>query len=223
MSVDAWHFAASTLRDGSPLPAAGIELPEIADLEPCARGYHGSVQPLDALAYAPGPMVARVRLHGVVIASPPDKICASRRCGVTGYVDANEVLREFTRWCALSVAQQWDMPPQVREYLTTGDKSMREAAWAATRDATRDATRHSAWSVAKHAAKTASKTAAVATASDAAWDAAWNAAIATAWDAAWDAALAAAWDASWDAARGEQNARLDAALIDITTASGAPS
>ena len=119
MTVDAWHFAASTLRDGSPLPPAGIELPEIVDLEPCARGYHGSVRPIDALTYAPGPMVAMVRLHGVLIGlgNPPDKHCASRRIGLSPYVDASVALREFARWCALSVACLLYTSPSPRDGL----------------------------------------------------------------------------------------------------------
>ena len=45
------------------------------------------------------------------------------------------VLREFARWCALSVAHLWDMPDVVRQYLQTGNEEIRAAAGDAAGDA----------------------------------------------------------------------------------------
>lgn len=39
-----------------------------------------------------------------------------------------EALREFARWCALQVIDKWDAPVSVREYLETGNESLREDA-----------------------------------------------------------------------------------------------
>lgn len=163
-AMDGWHFASDTLRDGTPLPRMGQQLPFIADPIPCRRGYHASVRAIDALRYAPGSYVARVRLSGAMVehGDPPDKICAEYRCNVTSYADCAIVLREFARMCALDVAHLWAMPSAVRQYLESGDEFLRGAAEAAARAA-----------------------------ADAAWDAARDAARAAAWAAAWAAAAAA--------------------------------
>lgn len=175
-----WHFAGSTLRDGSPLPRKGETrtLPEGEAPVLRERGWHGSVRAIDALGYAPGPMVARVRLHGVVLTSD-DKVCATARTNETDYFDATDALRAFARRQALSVAHLWSMPDAVRRYLETGDDALRAAAWAA------------AWVAACHAAGAAARAAA----RDAARDAAWAAASDAARDAAnvdLEAALTAA-------------------------------
>ena len=49
------------------------------------------------------------------------------------------MLREFARWCALSVIDKWDAPEIVRRYLETGDESIRAAAIAAASAAASDA------------------------------------------------------------------------------------
>ena len=81
MTIEGWHFASDTLRDGSPLPRAGDVSAVIADPMPCIRGWHASDRAIDALSYAPGPYVARVRLLGEIVAhgDPTDKHAASQR------------------------------------------------------------------------------------------------------------------------------------------------
>jgi len=103
----------------------------------CKHGLHGSVNILDALGYAPGPIVYRVELSGKMDIGI-DKISAQKRTYLEGGVDISDVLREFTRWCALQVINLWDAPDVVREYLETGKEELRDAARAATRAATRD-------------------------------------------------------------------------------------
>ena len=73
--------------------------------------YSGEIHssPFEALQHAPGPMLHKVG---------------------SGEIDATEVLREFTRWCALQVIDEWDAPDVVREYLETGDEWLREEAKA---------------------------------------------------------------------------------------------
>ena len=151
-------------------------------LLPCERGLHASDRLIDALQYAPGWTLCRVRMGGT-IKRETDKLVARERT-ILWRIDATDVLRAFACKCALDVAHLWDMPPIVRKYLETGDESIRAAAWAAAWAAARDA----AWDAARDAARAA----------------AWAAARAAARPAAWDAA----WDAAWAAARDAQNTAL---------------
>ena len=173
-----YHFTnGNKLRDGRPVPAIGEWLEHDGDVIPCESGLHASPTAFDALQYAPGAMLHKVYLDGVIVehGSPVDKYAASRRM-IVASIDATDVCRRFARRVALDVAHLWEMPDVVRQYLETGDESLRDAAWAAARAAAWDA----AWG-ARAAARAA------------AWDAAWV--------AAGDAARAAAWVATRDAAR----------------------
>ncbi|MCB7127908.1 MAG: hypothetical protein J3T61_00015, partial [Candidatus Brocadiales bacterium] len=58
-------------------------------------------------------------------------------------LDIEDLLRDFTRRCALDVVDLWDAPDVVVRYLKTGDESLRDAARAAARDA-KDAARAAA-------------------------------------------------------------------------------
>ena len=113
-------------------------------------------------------------------------------------------LREFARWCALQVIHLWDAPDVVREYLETGDETLRVVAWDAAR-ASRDVA-DAVWNATRAAACAASRDASRAAAQDASW-AATDAARAAA-DAAWDTSQAVAWDASRDDSRDEQVEKL---------------
>jgi hypothetical protein len=158
----------------------------------CEVGLHASAKLWDALGYASGERLAlcRVTLGGTVLHDDHKSVANERTVGTMLDADATEkLLRDFARWCALQVIHLWDAPDIVRQYLETGDESLRAAAWAA------------AWAAAKDAARSAARSAAWDAARDAAWDAARDAAWAAAWDAAGDAAWAAARDAAWAAAR----------------------
>ena len=115
-----YHFTATTLRDGSPVPKIGewLELPASVKLKACpsnkdiADGYgglHASGHPFDALQYAPGSTLHLVNLDGELIehGSPVDKVAARRR-KIVATIDAEPLLREFARKCALSVIHLWD-------------------------------------------------------------------------------------------------------------------
>ena len=175
----AWHFVNDTLRDGRPIPADGEKLTHDGDLIMCAAGLHASSRIVDALKYAPGHTVCRVKLTGT-IKCDDDKCVASERT-ILWRFDAEEHLRHFARTCALDVIHLWNAPDCVVAYLKTGDDGLRAAAYAAAGATARDA--------------------AGAAAGAAVWDAAGVAAGAAARDAARAAAWAAAWDAAWDAAR----------------------
>jgi hypothetical protein len=169
----AYWFFGDTLRDGSPVPPDGEWLEVSGKLVICEHGLHASLDPFDALQYAPGNNLALVEIDGDML-SQDDKVCARRR-KIIRRIDATDMLRLFARQCALDVIHLWDAPPVVRQYLETGDETLRDtagaAAWAASGDA----------------------------AGAAAWAAAWAAAVDTAGAAAWDAG--AARDAARAAAR----------------------
>jgi len=164
------------------------------ELKMCRRGLHASRRVIDALNYAPGPVLCRVDVRGVA-AQDNDKLVAGERTVIWGY-DASDVLLDFARRCALDVVHYWDAPDVVLRYLRAGDESIRVAAWSAANDATRDAVRvadsDATRSAASNAAWSAARTAAGDAVSDAAWSAASNAARAIARAAASDVVLEAA-------------------------------
>ena len=194
----AYHFVGDRLRDGRPIPADGIKLTHPGKPVMCESGLHASLDPFDALQYAPGATLCRVECGGIVVHGDDKLVCTERT--ILQRVDLTDALRYFARMQAVSVVHLWDAPQITLDYLMTGDDSMRDAAWGAARDAARDA----AWGAALGAAR------------DAAWGAAWSAA----WGAAWDAARSAAWGAARDAARGAawgaaRDAAWDAARTDF--------
>jgi len=198
--VLAWHWTADTLRDGRAIPPVGETLRHEGRMVICESGLHASERLIDALSYAPGPTLHRVRCGGDIIRQD-DKLCVRERTIIWSHRVSGDLLRSFARQQALSVLHLWDAPEIVKQYLATGNETLRDAAWAAARAAAWDA----AWDAARDAAWAAAWDAARAAAWDAAWDAARDAARAAAWDAAWDAARDAAWaaarDAAWAAAR----------------------
>ena len=123
----AWHFVGDKLRDGSPIPADGVKLIHTGPLVLCESGFHASVKAFDALQYAPGTTLCRVRCSGEVLKSNDKLVCSERT--ILWRADAAAMLRSFARKCALDVAHLWDMPDVVRQYLETGDETL----WAAAR------------------------------------------------------------------------------------------
>ena len=159
-----WHFTdtSKTLRYGDGRKVeAGKTLTFKGTPELCEKGLHACKRLIDAIQYAPGPYVWRVELSGKVLHGD-DKSVATKRKAIWGY-DATKVLREFSRKVALeSVLKYWDeklfgkFPAVTRQWLDTGDESLRSAA----RSAAESAARSAAWSAAENAA----------------WSTAWNAA-----------------------------------------------
>ena len=111
------------------------------EIIPCEHGLHLSKRMIDALSYAPGPVIYRVVGSGIIVphGSPIDKYACSERTYVSGGIDVSDTLRLFARECAL-----WKPPEIVVKYLKTGEESIRAAAWAAAWDAAGDAARAAA-------------------------------------------------------------------------------
>lgn len=141
MKWNAYHFVGNTLRDGSPVPDDGVTLTHDGEIELCRSGFHASRKAWQALAYAPGHTLCRVCVGGKVIEpSGEDKLVATERT-IISRIDAEALLREFTRSCARDVLPLWDAPDVVVRYLESGDEKLRaaarDAAWAAARAAAR--------------------------------------------------------------------------------------
>ena len=177
-TVLAWHFLALPAEGTGPRLPHGdnrvVRVGEALTVDPpivlCERGLHASRRPIDALSYAPGPLVCRVRLSGEIVEGD-DKLAASSRT-VAWMADATRTLHEFAVWCA-------------REALLRERQAGREPdprCWAALE-------------VKERWLNGLATTEELAAASAAARAASWAASSA----AAWDAASAAAWDAAWDA------------------------
>src|ERR1035437_6083318 len=166
-----YHFTDTKLRDGRPVPAIGEWLTYEGKVQMCESGLHASADPFDALQYAQGALLHKVVLKSIVEKKDDKVVARSRKIIAT--INVTELLRKFARLQALGVIHLWDAPTVVKEYLTTGDENLRDAArdaaWAA--EAARSAALAAAW-------------AAEAAARDAAWvaeAAAWSAAEAAAW------------------------------------------
>lgn len=195
--VMAWHFVGEKLRDGRDIPPDGVELVHEGPLEMCISGLHASVLLIDALRYAPGVTLCRVKCCGAIVSSY-DKLVCTRRT-IEWRLDTTEVLRAFARQCALDVAHLWEMPDIVRQHLTIGDGSLRIPAW----------------NIASHAASAAATlgTADAALASAAARSATGSTPAALAAVLAADAAAAALAAADYGAVRATQNDRLTAMVM----------
>lgn len=184
--IKGWHFLSEDyrLRGGGKKVKAGDLITVKGPPVLCSRGLHGSRRVVDALRFAPGPILCRVVIGGEVIEGE-DKLVGTERY-VEWTLDATWLLHEFSCWCAeraliragVKTETSWNAIAVKRRWLQ-GEATDEELA----------ATRAAAWS--------------------ATWavDAAKAAALAATWAA--DAADAAAWAAAADdAARDVQESQL---------------
>jgi len=109
------------------------------DCEPklCGVGLHGSTRIIDALQYAPGPVVWKVDIGGKVIKGD-DKIVGTERTAIAGGIDITDILREFSRWYALQNVEKikpycnnkkYDL---IIKWLKTGDEKLMDNVYAIT-------------------------------------------------------------------------------------------
>jgi len=183
-----WHFLREDGRTGygGRKPVPGTLMRCKGELELCANGLHASQRAIDALRYAPGPVVQRVELIGERVDSY-DKSCANaRRC--LWIADASRTLHEFALWCreraisqewragykpdsrlieALAVERRWLNGQATDEGLCARFSS----SWAAEKSATWSAM----WSAAKEAGSSVARYASMYVEMEAARDAAWAA------------------------------------------------
>jgi len=168
-----WHFLASPDELGygdKRKPQKGVTMgePDLSESEGklslCRGGFHACERVLDALDYAPGPYVAKVRLSGELI-KENKKACALERTPLTEYIDVSKVLHEFACWCAERALTEanvkdercWQGIEAKRQWLRgeIADKQL-----AAARAAARTTARTTAMDAARNAARAAAGTAA---------------------------------------------------------------
>jgi len=134
-----WHFIREDGKlghnDGCKVRAG--ELLKYRGKEPialCQAGMHASRNILDALQFAPGPVICRVELRGEIVRGDDKSVATERYCHwMLTPEQSGMVLCHFARWCALRVIHQWKAPDVVVQWLLTGDESL----WAAARAAAR--------------------------------------------------------------------------------------
>lgn len=159
-----WHFLTEDRRIQHSRTKKFIEAGSVTEvrgpLKLCERGLHASERAIDALQFAPGPIVCRVELSDEILRGD-DKACATKR-RVLWMADATRTLHEFGLWCvegalnsersagrepderswaALSVKRRWLDGSATNEELAAA----RDAACAAAGDAACAAARDAAW------------------------------------------------------------------------------
>lgn len=197
----AWHFARDdrTLgnRDGREVKV-GVELWVDGDLSMWHHGFHWSRRAIDALHYARGTVICKVIPLGQTIEIKDRGV--SQGIKVIWIANCDDIMKEFSRWCALQVVHLWHAHEGVLQYLDTGDERLKDAALTA------------AWDGAASGGTSAARCAARAVVWDGAWAVAKCAARAFAWNAtrsfAWNTTRAAAWDDALDDAMEAQNTKL---------------
>ena len=95
-----WHFFKCNGRtgEGNRVVVPGKSMRVRGDLVMCYHGLHACKRAIDALCYAPGPMVQRVELRGERVDYNDKSVARERYC--IWSADATQALREFTCWCA---------------------------------------------------------------------------------------------------------------------------
>ena len=96
-----YHFVREdrTLCDGQKLRVGKVyRLPPGAQPALRKHGYHASADVLDALGYAPGPILCRVELRGAIVHGSNKAVAT--KCKVLSARDVTRELHEFAVWCA---------------------------------------------------------------------------------------------------------------------------
>ena len=166
--VLAWHFLAADKRlgyDDGRVARKGVTHRVTGEIALCKFGLHASVRAIDALQYAPGPVVARVEMSGEIIHGD-DKLVASAR-KYLHIIDATDLLFEFGCWAAEEAikarrAEGYVIPTACDEAIAVKRRHMRGdatnedlyAAWSAAWYAARSAARAAARSAARSAHNT---------------------------------------------------------------------
>jgi hypothetical protein len=79
MTTLAWHFVGATLRDGRPVPPDGEWLIHRGVAVMCQSGLHASIDPFDALQYAPASILCRVEVDDIVQRDDDKLLCRKRK------------------------------------------------------------------------------------------------------------------------------------------------
>ncbi len=129
-----WHFMSKDRKLGygdNRKAVKGRWLEHDGPLELSQSGLHASQNIMDALKYAPGPIICRVQLGGTILPGYDKSVAQKRK--IDWWVDGEKLLRifKFSCMCALDVIHLCDAPDIVVKYLQTQDEKIRDAACAA--------------------------------------------------------------------------------------------
>lgn len=172
--MEAWHFlrAGGYTGEGNLLVVEGQTLRMPPPVQLCRKGFHFSIFALDALQYAPGPVVQRVWVPDDSILGADKGVAPERKC--LWMYDATEVLHEFACMCAESALmiegveddRAWNAIHVKREWLAgrASNDDLIKASWAA-----RHAVKFSGWDAVGSASWLVAEDAAIDAARDAAW------------------------------------------------------
>lgn len=119
------YWFGDVLQDGT------LRKPEVGvthRLEGPGTSMRAAFRALDALGRDPSTTLWGVELGGTLSYGKTQVVATERT--YLWRLDAGPVIDGFVRWCALTVAQRWDMPIDVRRFLESGDPSLRSQALA---------------------------------------------------------------------------------------------
>lgn len=156
-----WHFLPADRRlqysDGRRVVKGRIlRVDDSRPLVLCGYGLHASPTVMNALEYAPGPVLCRVELIGPRLDGNGKSCAYARR--VLAWADASSMLRLWACWC---VRRVWPLLADERsrqavivaERFARGEATLDElsAAWSAAESAAESAVRSAAESAARSA------------------------------------------------------------------------
>ena len=149
-----WHFCRNdmTLDNGDGRKIIDGETLTV-DCEPmlCKQGLHASKSPLDALGYANGNVVCRVKIAGIIITRDDRMVATERTC--LWHINAEELLYQFARMCGLDVLDVIDKldAQKIAAARDAARGTVWEATWVVAREAASVARRVAAWEAARKA------------------------------------------------------------------------
>jgi hypothetical protein len=148
--MEAWHFlkAGGFTGEGNLKVVEGETMRVNGEIKFCHSGLHFSVKALDALNYAPGPIVQRVWVPDDSILGDDKGVARERKC--LWMYDATNILHEFACQCAEAALMIADVDDErswnaihVKRELLAGRAT--DADLAAARAAARAAAWDAAW------------------------------------------------------------------------------
>ncbi len=205
--MKAWHFLNKNRKLGNGdgrLVRKGSIFTVDPPIELCRSGLHASIRLIDALQYAPGPIICRVEMRGDIIHGSDKLVATERKC--LWWINAERMLHEFACWCAKGALEKARVTDR-RCWIAIETK----LAWLKGKATNQEL--DAAWSAAQSAAQSAAESAAWSAAQSAAWSAAQSAAESAARSAAWSAARSAAESAAWSAQNIELITRVEEANV----------
>jgi len=119
-----FRFEGSTLTDGRAMPADGQWVAARA-----SNLFTGYNTPWEALLHATGPTLCVITLSADASYAAESRTWLAKGKKIVKRLNASQMLRAFSLQLALEVAPYWKPSPMVREFLCSGDATLREAVY----------------------------------------------------------------------------------------------